>query len=109
MSQGRRSRNKGANGEREVAKILNQYGFNGERNARNGLSKEDVAHTINGVHIEVKRSEKILLPQWLRQAEEDCGEKHPMVVFRQSRQPWRAVVGFEWLLGVINEEPKKQP
>jgi len=61
MSQGRRSRNKGANGEREVAKILNQYGFNGERNARNGLSKEDVAHTINGVHIEVKRSEKILL------------------------------------------------
>ena len=95
---GRTSRNKGAVAEREAAELLRRHGFKGERTGRNGRTSEDITHDIPGVHMEVKRRETLAIPQWVRQAEEDCGELEPVVMFRQSRQPWRVVVlAEEWL------------
>lgn len=77
-------------------------GFAGSRMGRNGYSAEDVDHDIPGIHIEVKRAERVTLPAWLEQAERDAAPGHtPVVVYRQSRQSWRAVVPFEWLLKVL--------
>ena len=98
MTSGKSSRTKGAVAEREFAAVLRQAGFTAERGARNGKTAEDVSHSVPGVWIECKRCEKLSLPEWLRQAERDCGPLEPVVAFRQSRQPWRVVVlADEWL------------
>lgn len=102
---GRRSRNKGAEAEREIGRLIDAAGFTGsKRMGRNGYSAEDIDHTIPGVWIEAKRQEKLSIPSWLRQAEEGCGNLTPVVVFRQSRQPWRAVVPLDWLLSLLAEK-----
>jgi len=98
MSSGKSSRTKGSMAEREFAALLVAAGFKGERTGRNGRTSEDVTHDIPGVHLEVKRRETLALPEWLRQAQKDCGSLEPVVAFRQSRQPWRVVVLAEdWL------------
>lgn len=98
---GRSSRTKGAVAERSVAKILDEYGFDGARNGRNGITSEDVVHSLPLVHVEVKRCEKIAIPAWLRQAEGDAPEGHtPAVVFRKSREPWRIIVPFDHYLSL---------
>lgn len=89
---GRKSRSKGAKGENDVAKILKGYGFEASRN-RIGVTAQDILHDVPGVHIEVKRAERLELPAWLRQAERDAPDGHaPAVVFRKNSEPWRIVV-----------------
>lgn len=100
---GKGSRRKGASGERELAAELVKAGFVASRNARNGLSAEDVAHDIPGVHVEVKRQERLALPAWIKQSELDCPEgRTPVVMYRQSRQPWRVVCTLEHYLELQN-------
>lgn len=97
---GRSSREKGKTGEREVRDALRGFGFN----CRRGLAaagEPDLVHSIPGVHLEVKRREQYELDEWLRQAESDSGSRIPVVVFRKSRQPWRAVVPLHYLLGLM--------
>jgi hypothetical protein len=98
------SRNKGANGEREVRDVLRRHGFSADRDGRLDW---DLRHDVPGVHLEVKRRETLAIPAWTRQAEEDAARHDPpveaCVVFRQSHQPWRACVNFEWLLALIAE------
>lgn len=97
------SRNKGANAEREVRDIVRAAGFEATRDGQvyeDDEPNEDLVHNIPGVHIEVKRRETLAIPAWCRQAEEDARGRVPWVVFRQSRQPWRAVVPFVFLLNL---------
>lgn len=101
------SRNKGANGEREVRDEIRAHGFNAARGGYAGhKAAADVIHDIPGLHIEVKRREQIRIAEWLKQAESDAGELTPVVVFRRNREPWRAVVPFGYLLGLLeNRNP----
>jgi Holliday junction resolvase len=108
-------RRKGAVAEREVAAILASRGFDASRNARNGVpGAEDVAHAIPGVWLEVKRQETLWIPAWVRQAEADARDHavksattghmvapEPVVVFRQSRQPWRVVTRLDHYLDLV--------
>jgi hypothetical protein len=98
---GRRSRSKGARGELEVGKLIAAAGFHGARMGRNGYSAEDVEHSIPNVHIEVKRTEKMLFSTWIKQAERDCGDKTPVIVHRGNGEPWRALVPFDYLLDLM--------
>jgi hypothetical protein len=88
---GRNIRRKGQAGEREVAAILAGHGFACRRDGRlNG----DLVHDCHGYHFEVKRAERLKLPEWFAQAEADA-DRHglqPVLAFRQSGQPWRAMV-----------------
>jgi Holliday junction resolvase len=52
------SRDKGARGEREVAAILREHGISA---VRDGRLDSDLRHAIPGVHIEVKRTERLRL------------------------------------------------
>ena len=98
------SRNKGANGEREVRDEIRAHGFNAARGGFAGhKAAADVIHDIPGLHIEVKRREQVRLAEWLKQAEADAQGLIPVVVFRRSREPWRAVVPFEYLLQLLQE------
>lgn len=103
---GKASRNKGASSEREVAEILRQHGWKAERTPLSGGMKDwpgDLQTNIPGIHLEIKRQEKLALPAWIRQSEADCPDNHvPAVVFRQSRQPWRIVLPFDHWLDLLH-------
>lgn len=96
------SRQKGARGEREVRDILRAHGYDARRDGR---LDTDVVHDMDGFHLEVKRREKYELDQWLEQAERDASEDEvPVVVFRKSKQPWRAVIDFDVLVRLITNQ-----
>lgn len=100
---GKAQRDKGANGEREVVAMLRAHGFPCHRTPNSGglFIPGDIVG-MPRLHLEVKRQERLSLPAWCAQAEAEAPEDTtPMVVYRSSRQPWRAVVDFDWLLGVI--------
>ena len=95
---GKAAKNKGKTGEREVVRILREHGFPEARRTQQFSGKEGTADVegIEGVHIEVKRQEKLEVEKWHRQACEDARDGEiPIVAFRRSGQPWRVVMNLE--------------
>lgn len=100
------SRNKGKVGEREVAALLREMGF---ENARRGVQYQgghdsDDVIGLPGFHVEVKRTEKLSLYEALGQAHEDAGEGATPVVFhRRNQLPWVVVIDAEAFLRLVKE------
>ena len=95
---GRKSRDKGASGERELARELSRLlGVEARRGCQyhGGPGSPDVAADISDVHIECKRTERFRLYEALEQAIADAGEKVPIVAHRQNHKPWIAVVRLD--------------
>ena len=87
---GRTSQRKGRAGELELARLLQEYGYNVEpgRAVSYGSTPDIVG--LPGVHIECKRAEQLRPYSWLEQAERDAvrfGDGLPAVFFRRSRSP----------------------
>lgn len=100
---GSSARRKGAEGERELAAFLRERGIEATRNARNGISTDDIAHSLEGIHLEVKRTERAEPLKWSRQAEKDAGDRVPVVVWRSNGEPWRVILRAEHFLHLIGE------
>lgn len=105
---GMRSRRKGAVGEREVAALFRE--IVGEalvyRTPRSGggVEKGDLSGDTLGLHVEVKRAERLMLPAWTAQAEGDCPEdKIPVVFYRSNGQPWRVSMQAAHFLELLKE------
>jgi hypothetical protein len=48
---------------------------------------------IRGFVVEVKRCERLCIPAWWRQAcAQAAGKGEPMLLLRQNRKPWRALI-----------------
>lgn len=96
---GRRSRRKGAVGERELAaEVERLFGVEARRGCQNagGPDSPDVKHDLEGIHIECKRVERLSLYPAMEQAVKDAGEEDiPMVCHRKNHQPWLAVVRLD--------------
>jgi len=91
-------RNKGACGERELFNLLTDYlGFVVKRNLSQTRGGGADGIDVPGFAIEVKRQETLALPAWWRQAVDQAGDRIPVLFYRQSRQPWRAVVDLHHL------------
>lgn len=102
---GKMSREKGKVGEREVANILKERGYDAKRGVQyhGGPDSPDVVG-LPGVHLEVKRTEKCHPYDYLKQATEDSGEGEiPLVVHRQSRKPWIVMMLFEDFLDLYEK------
>ena len=109
---GRTSQRKGRAGELELARLLQEYGYNVEpgRAVSYGSTPDIVG--LPGVHIECKRAEQLRPYSWLEQAERDAvrfGDGLPAVFFRRSRSPWLVVMKLgDWLeLYRTQSEPRK--
>ena len=98
-------REKGAAAEREVAKIHNlffeQHGLV-DSTGKPLILKRNLMQTAQGGYdligvsflaLEVKRKEKLSLPEWWRQTTKQaaCGQS-PVLWFKQSRKPWRVIL-----------------
>ncbi len=88
-------RNKGARAELELSKLLAaELGVEVTRNTDpRHVSKGDIL-AIPGYSIEVKRRESLSRPAWWAQAVKQAAihKAEPIVFYRQSRKPWRALV-----------------
>ncbi len=95
---GLRSRNKGKRAEREAAAELVRL-FNVDarrgRQFRGSDESPDIVADIPGLHFEVKRCEDFRLYPAITQASEDAGQNVPVVLHRQNRKPWVAIVRLD--------------
>lgn len=102
---GRSARTKGASGELECLKIINEaLGTNYCRTPRSGAwehARADLFDPINELRlsVEIKRQETTKVDAWFKQAEEQCPDGDiPTLIYRRSRQPWKVVVTLdEWM------------
>lgn len=94
---GKASQRKGADGERELAAILREYGYIVERGGSMSFGEVPDLVGLPGVHIEVKRCEQVRLSEWMQQAERDSQhfkDGLPAVFHRRSREGWRVTMNL---------------
>ena len=92
------SRTKGKVGEREVAALLKSHGIEARRGQQyaGGGDSPDVVHSLTGIHIEVKRTERFALDPAMNQAQADMNEGEiPTVWHRSSGNEWVVVIHAE--------------
>ena len=85
------SRRKGAEGERELAKVLQDYGYTEAKRGQQfcGVNgNADVIDALPNIHIECKRVEKLNIYNAMKQAKRDTKGKLPAVFHRKNREKW---------------------
>lgn len=108
---GAMSRTKGKVGEREVAALLKKHGFEARRGQQfaGGGDSPDVVHSMEGFHIEVKRSETFALYDALAQAEKDKKKGEDALVFhRRNNKPWVVAMDAEAFLKLMTSYVYKE-
>lgn len=107
------SKRKGSAGERELAGILEAHGFPAHRNEQryvSGYNNPDVsAEGLEAYHIEVKRVERLNVPEAMEQAVNDCAGRVPVLAHRRNRQPWLVTMRLEDWLKLIQGTPEAFP
>ena len=96
------SKRKGATGERELAKKLNEYGFNTRRSVQyNGKADDGQADLVGlpGIHIESKRVERLNIYDAIAQAVHDAKHgKLPTVFQRKNNCEWLVTMRLsDWM------------
>ena len=104
------SKNKGSEGERELARKLQEYGYDTKRSVQyNGKEGQADVIGLPHIHIECKRVEKLNIYNAIDQAKRDAknGDK-PTVFHRKNRCNWLVTMEFEDFMelyeGYINSE-----
>lgn len=104
---GNTSRQKGKRGERELARLLTEQGFEARRGVqyRGGPDSPDVlCPDLPDLHFEVKRTERLRLYDAVEQAVAEAGDNQvPVVAHRRNRHGWVAVLRLEDLLTILRE------
>lgn len=98
------SKRKGAAGERELAKKLNEYGYDTRRSVQyNGKADGGKADLVNlpGIHIECKRVERLNVSEAMLQAINDAkGGELPTVFHRKNREEWLVTMRLDDWMGL---------
>lgn len=91
------SRQKGASGERELAKILRSYGYDSRRGQQySGANGDADVVGLDGVHIECKRVEKLNVYDAMDQSIRDANKDEiPAVFWRKNRKAWLVTLTLE--------------
>ena len=107
---GKRQQRKGADGERELAAILRDHGFDIQRGGSLSFGEVLDLSGLPGVHIEVKRVERLNIMEAMAQAirdSEDFLDGAPTVFHRRNRCPWLVTMRLEDWLELYREGVKK--
>ena len=95
------SAKKGAGGERELASILQQYGYLIEREGTKTFGTVPDLTGLPGVHIECKRVERLNISEAMKQAVRDSDwfrDGAPTVFHRRNREGWLVTMRLEdWI------------
>ncbi len=115
------SKNKGAKGELEFSKVCHKYGFSNVRRTQQycgGSSESADCIGLKGVHIEVKRVEKLNIYDAMEQSTKDMlasdDLRYPIVAHRKNRKEWLVTmyaedwfIFYDRFIGRCIEESKK--
>lgn len=99
------SRNKGAQGERELANWLTARGYTarrGQQHAGGQDSPDIVCDKLRDFHHEVKRVERLNLDAAITQAQNDGDGKPWLVWHRKNRGDWRVTLDAEVFLVLVD-------
>ena len=94
---GKASRDKGANGERELANILRDFYGYPVRRGMVFLGQSDLIG-LPGIHPEVKRVERLNVTEAMEQAKREAEKKKdglPVVFHRKNRTEWLCTLRLE--------------
>ena len=98
---GSRSQRKGADGERELAALLSAAGYECQRGGSLSFGEIPDVLGLPGIHIEVKRVEKLNVGEAMEQAIRDSDrmlDGMPALFHRRNRKPWLVTMRPEdWL------------
>lgn len=102
---GKMSREKGKVGEREVAGILRDYGYDCRRGQQFcGANGDADVVGLPGIHIEVKRVEKLNLYDAVDQSKRDKKEGElPAVFHRRNHCEWLVTMPLDSFMEVYRE------
>jgi hypothetical protein len=112
------ARNKGANGEREVVKLLNgiiervlssqEWDIGIIETARKCIQRNQNQSAVGGSDLngvfglafEVKRCEQLHIEAWWKQTVDQAirNNEMPVLIYRQSHQPWRVIMNGSAIL-----------
>lgn len=97
---GRRNKDKGKEGERQVAKLFREAGFQARRGRQYAGSPDspDVVHSLFGIHVEAKWRQQLNLYEAISKALEDSPEEMPAIFHRKDGKGWLVTMRAEdWL------------
>lgn len=120
------SQRKGANGERELADILQAHGYDCSRGGSMTFGEVADITGLPGIHIEVKRVEKLNVGEAMEQSIRDSERMRdgmPALFHRRNRKPWLVTMRLvdwlqlyrtkseqrEWIKNCHQENPDKTP
>lgn len=91
------SREKGKKGERELARLLREHGYDAQRGQQYCGANGDADVTgLPGIHIECKRVERLQVYDAMCQAKRDAREGElPAVFHRRNAHPWLVVMELD--------------
>ena len=100
------SRQKGARGERELAGILRDYGYDTRRGQQySGANGDADVVGLPGVHIECKRAERGNLYDFMSQARRDAREgEMPVVMWRRNNCKWLVVLELDDYMNLLQHQ-----
>ena len=99
------SRQKGASGERELAHVLKEYGYETRRGQQfSGANGDADVVGVSGLHIECKRVERLNIHDAMNQALKDAREGETAVVMhRKNRTPWLVTMTLDDFMNLWKE------
>ena len=99
------SRQKGASGERELAKKLRKYGYECRRGQQfNGADGSADVIGLPGIHIECKRVERLNLEDAMAQSRRDAREGEiPTVMHRKNNCEWLVTMRLDDFMKLYKE------
>lgn len=99
------SREKGARGERELANLLKNAGYDCRRGQQySGANGDADVVGLPGIHIECKRVEKLNIETALKQAQRDAREGEiPAVFHRRNGEHWKVTMGFDDFMALYRQ------
>lgn len=91
------SKQKGARGERELAKVLRAHGFKTRRGQQYcGANGDADVIGLPNIHIECKRVERLNLYDAMAQAKSDAKQDEiPVVMYRKDKCDWLVTLSLE--------------
>lgn len=107
---GRQQQRKGADGERELAAILREHGYTMTRGGSLSFGELPDLSGLPGIHIEVKRVERLNIMEAMEQAvrdSEDFLDGAPTVFHRRNRSPWLVTMRLDDWLTLYGEGVRK--
>ena len=84
------SREKGKRGELEAARVLKEYGYETRRGQQySGATGDADVVGLPGIHLEIKRVEKLSISKAMKQSIRDARDGElPVVMHRKNRETW---------------------